>query len=722
MTILPLDSSAAGLSDPHRATGRAPASTASHEVRQAGDVDHLADIGPIHPDGEESARPATRPASGRGAVEPGFFGPLERPLFGRLHRATGGVAGATPALGMVICNPFGYEAICAHRSLRRFAEDAAALGIPVLRFDYDGTGDSFGSELDADRLGAWVASIDHAIDHLTRVSGATRVVLFGVRLGATLASLAAAARADVAGIVALAPVVSGRAYVRELRALQMALGLAPPPASATPSTAASAPAGARARGDDAGQEAVGFALSGETRGALAAIDLTRLTGAGWPTPEILLIDRDDLPASAAWMDQLRAHGAVVEHRALPGYREMVLDPHKAEIPEAMRASARSWLQRLVASVASASSAKMKGTDSTGGASAEPSGPGPGPSPGQAVVARGSDGAPTVIEEAGFIDPGSTVFGVIARPAALGGPHLAGPDEGSRLGILLLNAGAIHHIGPSRLYVTLARAWAGEGHTVLRVDLSGIGDSGTRPGQVDNVVYGPNAGADVRAAIRHLHAQPGVSRVVIVGLCSGAYHGFKAAVAGEPVFAIVPINPLTFFWKEGMSLDFPAHKVAEESHRYGQSALRLESWKKLVRGEVHLRVLTQILARRALSLVERRARDVARQLGVPMPDDLGSELDSLATRGIAVDFVFADGDPGMELLPLQGGSVVPRLSSENKLRAHVIAGPDHTFTARWSHALLGERLTSVIRAHSRAADPGRVRGGQGHGPRREPGDA
>jgi pimeloyl-ACP methyl ester carboxylesterase len=282
--------------------------------------------------------------------------------------------------------------------------------------------------------------------------------------------------------------------------------------------------------------------------------------------------------------------------------------------------------------------------------------------------------------------------------------------------LLLNAGAIHHIGPSRLYVTLARAWAAEGHTVLRLDLSGIGDSGTRPGQADNLVYSPHAGADVATAVRHLRAQPGVSRVVILGLCSGAYHGFKAAVAGEPIFAIVPINPLTFFWKEGMSLDFPAHKVAEESHRYAESALRLESWKKLARGEVHVRVLTQVLARRALSLVERHWRDLARQLGRPRPDDLGSELEALAARKIAVDFVFADGDPGMELLPLQGGSVVPRLLSQGKLRAHVITGPDHTFTARWSHPVLAERLTSVIRSHARAAVSGGGGGGSGGGRR------
>ena len=45
-------------------------------------------------------------------------------------------ADKSAAIGVVICNPFGYEAICSHRSVRTFAEAAAAAGAPTLRFDY----------------------------------------------------------------------------------------------------------------------------------------------------------------------------------------------------------------------------------------------------------------------------------------------------------------------------------------------------------------------------------------------------------------------------------------------------------------------------------------------------------------------------------------------------------------------------------------------------------
>src|SRR5579862_9097664 len=71
--------------------------------------------------------------------EPLYFQSGERQLFGWLHwpHETRGAD-----LGLVICKPFGYEAICAHRSLKTFADAAAATGIPALRFDYTGTGNS----------------------------------------------------------------------------------------------------------------------------------------------------------------------------------------------------------------------------------------------------------------------------------------------------------------------------------------------------------------------------------------------------------------------------------------------------------------------------------------------------------------------------------------------------------------------------------------------------
>ena len=603
--------------------------------------------------------------------EPIFFGAAKRPLFGWFHFPLHLEDVQGHRLGLVICNPFGYEAICAHRSLKRFAQATADLGLPCLRFDYDGTGDSFGSDFDPERLQAWISSVHQAIDALKTRAAVDRVVLLGVRLGATLAALAAVDRTDVIGLVAIAPVLVGKAYLHELRALQMTLDLLPAPA-----TFSCLPAGT--------QESVGFAISAETQRKLAQIDLTQQTRA--PAHQVLLLDRLDLAPNAAWADQLRSLGATVAHRALPGYVEMLLDPHKAQIPAAMLEATLTWLGQHASEVATNAAVTSVGKSPNGVELRQ-----------ETTFSTCAELPAGGVETFGFIDADSILFGVTSRPV----PQMAGSSPPRRVGILLLTAGAIHHVGPNRLHVTLARKWATEGHVVLRVDVSGIGDSHTRAGELENIVYGHRASEDVTMALRHLRAQPEVDRVVVMGLCSGAYHGLKSAVAGESIDVLVPINPVTFFWKDGMSLDYPAHIVASESHRYAQTIFKRASWMKLARGEVHVAAFLQLIFRRLLSLVEHHLRNFARRIGRPLAHDLGVELESIAAQGVRVDFLFANGDPGIDLLRLQGGSTVPRLRAQNHLQVHVIKGPDHTFTPMWSHAPLIDRLTSIVNAQHHA---------------------
>ena len=82
-------------------------------------------------------------------AQPLYFGPRQRALFGWLHRPA---SHERKDIGIVLCSPSGYEAICTHRTYRRLAEDAAAQGFAALRFDYDGTGDSAGDDLEREHL------------------------------------------------------------------------------------------------------------------------------------------------------------------------------------------------------------------------------------------------------------------------------------------------------------------------------------------------------------------------------------------------------------------------------------------------------------------------------------------------------------------------------------------------------------------------------------------
>jgi hypothetical protein len=73
------------------------------------------------------------PDQASGLAEAVYFDSGDHRLFGWLHHPSGDSAAT---LGVVICEPFGYEAICSHRGIRGFAESVAVAGLPTLRFDY----------------------------------------------------------------------------------------------------------------------------------------------------------------------------------------------------------------------------------------------------------------------------------------------------------------------------------------------------------------------------------------------------------------------------------------------------------------------------------------------------------------------------------------------------------------------------------------------------------
>src|SRR5579863_7498957 len=138
-------------------------------------------------------------ASGGSKARPIYFSSNGRTLFGWLHLPDGA---RTAGMGMVICNPFGYEAICSHRSLRAFAHSAAAMGFPVLRFDYGGTGDSGDIDPLTNQLTAWSRDAIAAVEELRRRTGVVHGCLLGFRLGALVAALCAADCEYVKALVA----------------------------------------------------------------------------------------------------------------------------------------------------------------------------------------------------------------------------------------------------------------------------------------------------------------------------------------------------------------------------------------------------------------------------------------------------------------------------------------------------------------------------------------
>src|SRR5262245_17124568 len=109
----------------------------------------------------------------------------------------------------------------------------------------------------------------------------------------------------------------------------------------------------------------------------------------------------------------------------------------------------------------------------------------------------------------------SLVGIITEPTEV-------KSDSPRPGIILLNAGLIHRIGPSRLYVKIARVLTGIGFTVLRFDFSGTGDSRVRE---DNLPFEQSAVDEVREAMNSLKETRGIEQFLLIGHCSGAGFSF-----------------------------------------------------------------------------------------------------------------------------------------------------------------------------------------------------
>jgi dienelactone hydrolase len=142
-----------------------------------------------------------------------------------------------------------------------------------------------------------------------------------------------------------------------------------------------------------------------------------------------------------------------------------------------------------------------------------------------------------IERIARIGPDERLVGVVTLPAT---PRPGAP------GLLLLNAGVVHRIGPHRLNVKLARALAQDGVISIRIDLSGLGDSPAAAGATHS---GEQSLRDLKAAMSHLEQAFGIRRFVVFGLCSGAVNAYRLALADERIAGLLMFDGYVFpTWK------------------------------------------------------------------------------------------------------------------------------------------------------------------------------
>lgn len=147
-------------------------------------------------------------------MNPFFFGDSAAPLYGVYHKAE--VQNPTNH-SVLLLPPFGQEYMRSHRAVRQLAMMLSRKGIPVLRFDYHGTGDS-AHDLHEVTPQQWIANANTAIDELRETSKTEAVSLVALRLSGLIAWEAAKSRNDIPSILLWDSMVSGQHYLDELKA------------------------------------------------------------------------------------------------------------------------------------------------------------------------------------------------------------------------------------------------------------------------------------------------------------------------------------------------------------------------------------------------------------------------------------------------------------------------------------------------------------------------
>jgi pimeloyl-ACP methyl ester carboxylesterase len=148
---------------------------------------------------------------------------------------------------------------------------------------------------------------------------------------------------------------------------------------------------------------------------------------------------------------------------------------------------------------------------------------------------------TFVNEPMMLDGCSERALVFGRHETMVGILSAPTHPASRIPVVILSAGIIHKVGPSRALVSLARALARAGHPTLRFDLSGIGDSPRAP----EASLQAAVTADIRDAITEVLKATGTAAdggVALIGFCSGADNALFIGADDVRVRGLVLFDP------------------------------------------------------------------------------------------------------------------------------------------------------------------------------------
>ncbi len=545
-------------------------------------------------------------------------------LAGLFHAAAGDTA-------VLLLSPWGYEELCARKTYRILGEKLACAGFPCLRFDYPATGQSLGESADLDDNRAWRNGVRRALGELRDLCKPGKVVVIGQGIGAALAA-DLAGETDLDGLVLLAPVAQGRAYLRELAAWT---GMTKPTFLVDASD-----------GPEGGLMAGGFVLSAATVEEVRALNLLK----DWKprAGRVLLVERDGHPGDAKLASNLADAGAAPDRIHFKGYVDYVVDPTLSVVPSEAIEDVHSW---LVANFG------VSGTEAAGVP----------PRRELPATLETGDYSQTLLR----FGPDRMFFGALTEPK---GPR-------AKTVLLFLNSGYDHSIGWARMNVDFTRALARDGFASLRMDLAGIGESPLWPGQPAQVLYSERQHDDVIAAIDWLAGEYGAQRIVLAGRCSGAYLAIVMASIDPRIAGAFVINPRRIVWDPDEDVDQAVREPIQTLATYGRKIVDRQTAKRIISGDLSLGTAASKLMRSLRIVADRKLAPLLRGLSRHhrLKKVALDRMKILQDSNVSLQLVYSEGDRGLLELANWFGTDYGGLAKYRNVELSFLPDADHNLT-------------------------------------------
>ncbi|MBS0539470.1 MAG: alpha/beta hydrolase [Proteobacteria bacterium] len=562
---------------------------------------------------------------------------------GWLHAPRGGVG----RVAVLICPGMMQDALLSHCSLRVLGERLAEAGYWALRFDYPGTADSLAEgdiEPPEGHWQSWLKSIEGAADWLRETTGASELVFAGLRIGATLATLAASRRHDVAGVIQFAPVVRGNSYVRQLLVQAQLQTGQPLPA-------------------DADLVFYEFRLSPRTLDEMRAVDL-RI--AGLPGKKIALYPRADSRLIDECTQAWTAAGANVTRGTWNKLEPMLRHNIIEEDTLADFSDVVAWLSRAMPYDATHKAVTPAATP----LSLEPA---------------------ACVETPMRFGRRGRLFGVLCRPAQ-GQPDTA---------VIITNSGRDPHYGSCRQSVTLARQLARQGIASLRMDFAGLGDSLGPIGKEDLLtpMFEADRVPDIRGALDALE-RLGYRRFALQGLCAGAYHSLQGGLNDPRVSTLLLVN-IPLFSLPGEVMEFLTHRTNSFVH-YFNRLTSLDGLKRLFTGKVNvLRILRGQVDQVRMHASETVQGIATKVGGADRRTPARRAMADLSARGVRTLFLFSAGQGEIDAFAREFGPAGEGLAGYPGAVMHVIENMDHDMSQAPGRAVGQALMVNFMAPSSRS---------------------